>query len=196
MYIGRRQAITTSECFNLVDELRKEWEKETPKLVLKELGKRDFVYSSKADARERKRGEKCEAVHYLIFITVKLFNKASQLLASIKKKETLAVDSGLIFQRHEVELPKQSIPEAETLLEKAEWRQNPGFHMFLEEARQSVSKKAFADETMFKEALQGSIAKLVSTNKPNLHDSLKYLASIIALKDFAVEKCWHIERKF
>jgi hypothetical protein len=196
LYDNRRQAITTAECFNIVDELRQTWEVELPRLIVKELNNDSQVYQSSADCKEKRRGQKCEAVHYLIFITFKLFNKASQVLSTIKKNEILSGQSTLALKKHH-ELVGAMLPHhEEDSVEKAGWRSNPAYDIYLEEAHQSVERTDFPDQRALEAALRVSIAKLISANKPKLQDCLKHLASIVALKGAALVRGWVIDRRF
>ena len=82
----RRTAFTMTECQHLVSSTRKEWNDDLPLAITRSLTVDNRVFSSAHD-RANGSGAVCEAVHYLIYLVFKLYNRAAHVLHSLKKKE-------------------------------------------------------------------------------------------------------------
>jgi hypothetical protein len=202
MYDTRRTALTMMECFRMVDDTRREWQQELPVSILKALRINNQVFASKSEARESSGGQECEAVHYLVYMVHKVYNRAAQVLATLKKRESFATLNDMKHQKSatapiDETMPMGVITTGRTpltaVITKVKWHDNPPISVALTTARNSVHCATFSDQEALERALTLTVAKLTTAPKPKLAECLQCLASIMALVELAGAKEWIID---
>ncbi len=196
---NRRTAFTMTECFNLVDtQIRHDWERQFPPAISESLALSTRVYSSKAESRDPHKGETCEASHYLVYIVHKLYNRAAQVLAGMKKSDAI---SGLALTYPTVSsiaaASTSTIPGVSSTdtMSKFKWHENP--ILMLREAiktvRPTIAAKQFSAVSNLEHMITITEAKLVGNNAPKPDEALKYLASIIVFTEVAKSLKWKLK---
>lgn len=198
---GRRSAMTMKECQLLVEVVRCEWEANFPPQILSSLTADNRVTTAvdKIGA-----GEPCEAVHYLIYIVHRLYNKAANTLTSLKRQEALAslgADSIALsdkFNTSKDTISNELSTAVESMMAPGKWHDNPlnTLLIYLEKARVTVINSHMTESRSCEMALTLSVAKLIGKSKPQLSEALQYLASIIALREYAETRKWKLDCKY
>lgn len=189
----RRTAFTMIECQNAVNQIRVEWEESLPVAVARSLTSENRVFASAAD-RSSKTGDVCEVVHYLVYLVFKMYNRASHILHSLKKKEAISLTSDESMIASKVQKSGEPSKESNESSVSIKWYHNPHTVLckLVESARKSVYySRSLYDEESCRNAITISVGKLMS--KPTLNESLELLASIIALKEYVQVKKWRLE---
>lgn len=195
----RRTAFTMIECENIVDEIREKWEKDIPLSVSRSLTVDNKVYAS-ANERSNGAGNIVEAVHYLVYLVFKLYNRAAHVLHTIKKKEgfaSLNADTITLSQQLEIKEGKSTGVTVEAEVESGtKWYDNPQAALLalIGKARKSVQlSMTMSTQGGCEKAIVLTVTKLIGSNKPNLAESLRAIASIIALREYAAARAWKFE---
>lgn len=191
----RRTAFTMAECQNAVNQVRIEWEEAIPPPIVRLLTSDNRVFASAAE-RATKEGDTCEAVHYLIYLVFKMYNRAAHVLHTMKKKDAISLtsDEPMIVSKMLAAKVDEHFKGAEDATGSMKWHSNPhaALSKLVLSARKSVYyTRTLHDEESCREAITVSVSKLMS--KPTLSESLELLASIIALKEYAHVKKWKLE---
>lgn len=186
----RRTAFTMTECQTAVSQVRAEWEEAVPPAVVRSLTSDNRVFASASD-RSTKAGDPCEAVHYLVYLVFKMYNRAAYALHTLKKKDSMA--GGDPMTKMVAVKVDEPTKESEDTHGSMKWYNNPhsSLSKLLVSARRSVYyTRSLHDEESCRNAITVSVSKLMT--KPTLNESLELLASIIALNEYAQVKMWRL----
>lgn len=195
---NRRTAFTLAECRQLVEPTREMWESELPPAIAKVLTVDNRVYASAAE-RSNGAGEVVEAVHYLVYLVHKVYNRAAFALYTLKKKSvsvsqnTDTIGLADAFTTHQALLTQSK--ESKDSEGDLKWHENPWamLQRHLVNSRLSVKNAiTLRDLPSVERAITLSVTKLVGNNKLKLVEAIPYLASIISLKDHAATKGWTV----
>lgn len=186
----RRTAFTKSECLQLVEPVRAEWEIKVPPEIVNSLSG-SKVYKSNGALKDDFQGVDAQPVHLLAYVVCKLYNRAAMVLQEVKRK-----DSFINLNKVATEKPTSSVPEdAPTGVPeniKTKWFDNPELLPYLSKARSTVHHSfAFPSASSCETAVSLSVRKLMT--KPKLEECLEQLASIIAIMEFAATKSWRLD---
>jgi len=193
---GRRTSYTMIECQRLVDNIRAKWEVDLPAAVKRVLNADNKVFSTAIERNSNSSpGQVCEAVHFLVYLVYRLYNRAAHVLHTTKKQEDVSET------KSKLQAVTCGTEDSEFLSDIGDlkWYNNPysSLNVYLTSARRTVkSAVSLKDAEECGHAITLSVAQLVGTSKPKLNDSLQYIASIISLKELAMTKGWVISGKF
>lgn len=186
---NRRTAFTKTECLQLVESIRLEWETSIPSEILTSLvGSK--VFKSNAALKDDLNGVDAEPVHFLAYVVSKLYNRAAMVLQEVKKKDSF-INLNKVVATEETSnlLPEENIEKNKS---RTRWFNNPSLTPYLSKARSSVQHSfAFPSVASCETAVALSIRKLMT--KPSLEEILEHLASIIAIEEYALSKSWKLE---